>query len=51
MIGSGGNPAASGTGVLELWSIGVLDVLETEVYKPRFSQYGAMIICSVDVWV
>jgi hypothetical protein len=36
---------------LEWWSGGVLDALETELYKPRLRQYGAKIISSVDVWV
>jgi hypothetical protein len=42
---------SAGDHLLECWSIGVLGVLEAEVYIPRFRQYGVMIISSVDVWI
>jgi len=35
--------------VLEYWNIGVLGVIQTELYKPPFRQPSGMMICSVSV--
>jgi len=51
MSGSADNivPERRSVGVLEYWSVGVVDVIQTELYKSRFRQNSAMIICSVNV--
>jgi len=36
--------ASSGSGVLECWGIGVLNILGIEVYKPQFWHYALWLL-------